>query len=608
MKKKNFWYLLAVALFVSACESSMDEDMSTINSAKGSGGIENLSLTRGTSEDVPFTKWVVGDKVGYFTRFNGAYYGPENLTISEVTDSRIEFGEPIHFYHPIMPHFFYGYYPAQASNSTDPTKVDVLPIPSVQSQIGTAKSSNVQFLITRPDTINSSQKLNFAFSHTYSYMEFRLSSALDGLVIKNVKLDAPENIAFTSAKVDITKTNTDPDFAKFIDLQGASKSITLNVSGDVAIPNSTTDYVSTFMTVLPFDGTDQILTLTITTTDDQEFTFEIDGMNYLRGRNYITDIRIERQYEPRNIRVLSLCEVGCLGEYDNTQKWNCNYGATYNSAHTKTLRRLLFEHFGPGKTVETMKISFEKTDISCKLNKLSAEYLERFDIIFLNNNARPDEATAQRIMNWLNKAENRVLMLGYDWKDACVSRSTKKPYCYTTTNYVIFRDHITGIFPHWYNGSSDFTKGNYGSCRQDMLIPVELNAKTSYFWQNGPFATNLSENSDLRYWVEDIWWGSAFVTDPNVIPLISYRDARNDNGKGKIHCKGPGDGGMVLGVDPTRRIVYIGDSEIFSDKCATSTAKRNARIDIDKYGNVNNFGKVIGNLWAWMIQEVTYKK
>ena len=55
------------------------------------------------------------------------------------------------------------------------------------------------------------------------------------------------------------------------------------------------------------------------------------------------------------------------------------------------------------------------------------------------------------------------------------------------------------------------------------------------------------------------------------------------------------DGGIVLGVDMSRRIIYIGDIDIFSAN------NSNSGINNSK-GTINsNASKLIANLFAWVV-------
>lgn len=604
-------------LLFSACESELEKEVLGESSFVGIGNMKATFLNDPVTKSDTYTPyWAVGEKIGLFMEHEGTVEGPMPFTIASISGV-IQFQESVPFKDDFSKHVFYAYHPYEVNTSTNPEEVQVTPISAVQVQQGTSSNHifDYEYNIAVPTVCYPDEDLMLGFTSTYAFFEFQFSGNVNGITVTDVNLKAEDThmINFSSATTNITLPLNDPNFARYTNTVGGNSETHLEISGGLPVP--TTDYAPAYMVFNPFDGTDETLKITVAYTyngKDYIKDVEVSADVYNPGSRYAIPIYLEiesPQKTIKNIKVLSICEVGSLGTCDNTKKWNCYYGA--KDKHAKEIRRLLFEHFGKGKTVETGVISFEKVEHKHGLNKLTKAYLNKFNIIYLNNNARPNIQMSRMIMEWLDESPDRVLMLAYDWKDPKITPSSRESdvICKITTNYLIFRDHIYGVTPHWYNGKDNKSIGNYGKCRQDMLIPFELNAETSYFWKDGPFKTNLKEGSDLRYWVEDVWWGSAEVYDPNVIQLITYRDARDDKYHNKIHCKGAGDGGMVLGVDPVRRIVYIGDSELFSVKCVGSKQKE-ARMSEEgtcKPNEMNNFSKVMGNLWAWMIDEVIQK-
>ena len=79
-----------------------------------------------------------------------------------------------------------------------------------------------------------------------------------------------------------------------------------------------------------------------------------------------------------------------------------------------------------------------------------------------------------------------------------------------------------------------------------------------------------------------------------------------DDGSGSLPSYSPypeGDGRMILGVDKKKRIVYVGDSQIF-EIGSGNVVKRNSRIDNNVGDLTNDYSRIMANLWAWMIEEV----
>lgn len=616
MKKINFLWLFLLAFIAGSCESEMDKELAALKEAANNSQVSinmlNTSQTR-AGGIVAQAFFAPGEKVGVMVVCNNQLTGPLPYTINSTMTGLVE---PLPIISNSSEHLLYAYFPYDANQSDNLNQIDVTPVKAVQTQNGNDDKSAIEdaFYVGVPTSYYVGDNPTIQFASTYTNFQFQINTNISGLVVESIELKAPNGkvINFTSAQVDITKQSSDPAFGELTNIKGGTSTTTLKIdNGGLNAPNSTTDYAIAYMNICPFNSANQKLTVTVKTAANGTYTYDIDGDNYIKGTTYNIPIRIEKKKQIKNIRVLSLCEVGCLGTKDNTKQWNCYYGAL--NVHAKEIRRVLFEYFGKGKLVETGVISFDKTDTKCCLNKMKDSDLDKYDIIYLNNNARPDAALSRRIMNWLNRSENRVLMLAYDWKDPCVTPNTKESLviCKTTTNYLMFKNEIQDVVPHWYNSCyTNYNIGNYGAPRSGIMVPVELNDRTKYFWKDGPFKTDLTESSDQRYWIQDKWWGSAKVTSPNVIPLISYRDAKDDCYQTRTHKYGAGDGGMVLGVDPTTRIVYIGDSEIFSTECVskkTQNARMAKRDGCKGATGLNNYSKIMGNLWAWMIDEVIQK-
>ena len=343
-----------------------------------------------------------------------------------------------------------------------------------------------------------------------------------------------------------------------------------------------------------------------------------------RWKILITITQLTGRNLNETIEILSTNEIGCLG--DNTGITGADRNSLSGAIHTDgiAIRAVLDEHFGPDKTVGLKGINYTVT--SAAYNSIDAaltyDVLASKDIVYLVNNSRPSAATAQRILDWLAARKNRVLILAFDWKDPGVNDNSNggRPEASTCTNYQVLKLLREDITPAWYNGGSNNAYGDYPGTREDIVTALNLNTDTEYFWNTGPFTSPTTENPSYQpvtscyYWVDDIWWGRAEILNPNIIPLIRYNDAYRDDGSGNrpSHTpNGTGDGRMILGVDKEKRIVYVGDVEVFStlDVPSSTTGagnilKRNTRIN-NRNGELNNeYSRIMANLWAWMIEEV----
>ena len=343
-----------------------------------------------------------------------------------------------------------------------------------------------------------------------------------------------------------------------------------------------------------------------------------------RWKILITITQLPKRNSDETIRILTTNEIGCLG--DNTGITGSNRdnlsGATYNDGIA--MRAILDTHFGLGKTIDIKNINY--TVVPFGVNAIDAaltyDVLAAQDIVYLVNNSRPSAATAQRILDWLAARKNRVLILGFDWKDPGINdnSSSGRPELGTSTNYQVLRLLRKDITPAWYNGGTNSAYGDYAGTREDIVTAFKLNADNEYLWKTGPFTSPSSENpsytavASCNHWLDDIWWGRADILNPDIKPLIQYFNAYRDDASGNrppYNPNGSGDGKMIMGIDKEKRIVYVGDAEVFStlDVPASTTGaanilKRASRIN-NRNGELNNdFSRVMANLWAWMIEEV----
>lgn len=293
------------------------------------------------------------------------------------------------------------------------------------------------------------------------------------------------------------------------------------------------------------------------------------------------------------VRVLSSDEIGGL-----------------HHTTAKAMRAILDNHFGPGKMVQLGGIEYSSVPPGITIkDALTYEKLSQQDILVLSNNTRPDSATARRILDWLGARKNRVLVLGFDWKDPGItdSYSGGHPEYATTTNYQVLKLLRDDVTPYWYNGGTNTSIGDTGPVREDMIASFDINADNSYFFRTGPFtAPENIEITSCGYWLEDVWWGRMEVHNPDIVPLIVFKDVVRDDGSGRLPVYTPnpgGDGRMIMGIDKKKRIVYVGDMQFFGVGIGNDL-KKSSRIDNTNGNLTNNYSRIMANLWAWMIEEV----
>ncbi|WP_455639260.1 hypothetical protein [Parabacteroides sp.] len=284
-------------------------------------------------------------------------------------------------------------------------------------------------------------------------------------------------------------------------------------------------------------------------------------------------------------------------------------GGLHHSS-SKAMRAILDNHFGPGKTIQLGGIEYTSVTSGTAIkDALTYDKLAQQDIVVLSNNTRPDSATARRVLDWLGARKNRVLILGFDWKDPSVNDtySNGHPEHATTTNYQVLKLLRDDVTPYWYNGGTNASIGDTGPVREDMIASFDIQANNSYFFRTGPFtAPQNIEISSCGYWLEDIYWGRMEVHNPDIVPLIVFKNVVRDDGSGRLPAYTPtpeGDGRMIVGIDKKKRIVYVGDSQFFGVGTGNEV-KKSSRIDNINGNLTNNYSRIMANLWAWMIEEV----
>ena len=95
--------------------------------------------------------------------------------------------------------------------------------------------------------------------------------------------------------------------------------------------------------------------------------------------------------------------------------------------------------------------------------------------------------------------------------------------------------------------------------------------------------------------IRDSIWGRLDVHSPNITPLIRFKNVLKDDGSGSLPSYSPypeGDGRMILGVDKKKRIVYVGDSQIF-EIGSGNVVKRNSRIDNNVGDLTNDYSRIM---------------
>lgn len=223
------------------------------------------------------------------------------------------------------------------------------------------------------------------------------------------------------------------------------------------------------------------------------------------------------------------------------------------------------DNFGPDGTVVCGGFNMLVTNASA--NTITDAGLAVADIIYFNyiqNSALKDQDIPP-IRRWLESNPQRVLIVSYDGADVNVPLMTE--LLGTTQNIKWFLSN-TGPYP-LVGKSTD----NFFTDRGPFTITPYSPVVSGFTFQN------------YDAYHGEIGAGSA----DGITPILN----------------GPG-GGIVLGIDESRRIIYMGDIDLNTYLGGTGATTTN-HIN-NTTGNINNdAAKLIANVFAWAVQIVTGK-
>ncbi|MBD9167416.1 MAG: DUF4906 domain-containing protein [Parabacteroides johnsonii] len=224
-------------------------------------------------------------------------------------------------------------------------------------------------------------------------------------------------------------------------------------------------------------------------------------------------------------------------------------------------------NFGPNGTVVCGGYNLIQSNVSN--NKLTDALFAAFDVVYIHymSNAYFGNKDAEKVHNWLKAKKNRVLIASYDAADV--------------SKYLIAE--LLG-------GNSDikFLVTNNGGF---TIAPSD--ADNSYFISTGPFTSGAYTpiSPDFVFRNFDYYHGEILLNTESakgITPLLI----------GKA-------GGIVLGVDYSRRIVYIGDTDLGNYSLGTGGTDSN-RINNTTGEISNDASKLMANVFAWITNTVLY--
>lgn len=210
-------------------------------------------------------------------------------------------------------------------------------------------------------------------------------------------------------------------------------------------------------------------------------------------------------------------------------------------------------NFGTGGTVTCGGFNLLLTNVSA--SSINDAALALADVIYFNYVSNGDlRIDLSPVSRWLKASTKRVLILSFDSQG--VNTPIMQEFLGSTPD-LMQTSPKSGSYPLAGKSASDFFT-DMGPFTVTPYTPVDANFKF--------------QNYDVTH--GEIGPGSA----EGITPLLN----------------GPG-GGIVLGVDMSRRIIYIGDIDIFSAN------NSNSGINNSK-GTINsNASKLIANLFAWVV-------
>ena len=301
-------------------------------------------------------------------------------------------------------------------------------------------------------------------------------------------------------------------------------------------------------------------------------------------------IKIEQKWgiggnPSRIINVISSYEIGFLGTGNrNAGKdgWDSSDFGGYD--YSKYMRRILNNpiNFGPSGKVLMNDWNFVGVKADNEINQngklsLTAAKLATCDILVLVNNTRLNASKAQEVKQWLEGSKNRVLFLFFDSNSSNIELLN----LYTSENVI---------------GSLDYSfKGH-----ERFLVDIQSTPENEFFTETGPFPADF-DMQKTQYYIEDKWWGTIRKTaqNPDLVPIITVTNPTTVDSKS---VPSSDNNSIIMAVDIQRRIVFSGDSEIFSYDYNNIENARYGKIQYNRSSNeINNFGKVLTNVWAWAV-------
>lgn len=360
-----------------------------------------------------------------------------------------------------------------------------------------------------------------------------------GVSAREIEVGSKQN---ASAMIQI---NTDiPDYT----LQWSDESGNVSGSAEETLTNS---YFKVEKTA---GGDNLIVTALQDNSNNQTERLGYFVITVSRWRILMTIRQVVTDVSGRTINLVSF--RGVLGNFGVNLLQPTSSAETRGAGARALLANL--SNFSPSGTVPCGGFNLLVT--TANQNAITDVALAAFDVIYFNYvSSFSIEQEILPVLRWLENDTKRVLVVSYDSK---------------------------GI--------------------NDALLTALLGDYQKIIWNAG--------NSTPYYLASES--AGNFFTDTGPFTLSPYTPVtdgftyfNNDGSHGEIPdgiatgitplLRGPG-GGIVLGVDITRRVIYVGDIDLFLASGTTSRGE-----SLNSTGTINNNAtKLIANLWAWVVRVV----
>ncbi len=270
----------------------------------------------------------------------------------------------------------------------------------------------------------------------------------------------------------------------------------------------------------------------------------------------------------RSVRVLSVFNgtTGHLGD-NTTAASGAGMRAVLSDAGNFSPRGVVDYFAGFDFSLAANQSSFMDPDGTNDATYRMHALLYGADVVYMGNDNRLSEAAARAVIEWLEASPNRVLIVGADAP--------------LTSHNLIRRDKSYAPLAYdalWYYNAMHIESYNVQHLdnTDSRFLTVERTAENAEF-TDGPFGPVTAET---QVTIADGYYGYARSWYEGIVPLMTV--------KGHPDC-------MAVGIDPQKRIIYIGDASLYQSGRFTGVE-----------GGNGMHARLWSNIWAWIAHRVIW--